>query len=483
MRPPFDRIYCVSLPRCTERREHAARELASVGLGDFRFFDATDHDGPLVAEYRERGLVANFPPCFRCGQRVCDCPNNVLIDSQVATFITFKRLWEEIAQQNVGTALVVEDDIKFTEYAPQLLKDALTAENLSAIGFRPDAEALLGLGWKRTEEHAWSGKFLFLANAIKMSNCAFALTNGMARKLQQSFTQIALTADTHIHRKIGPTVNTHILLPPLGYDLSQSTGAFDSLIRPKQLRAEYLRKAEPHDEAAIAEAEQRASTQFIRIEPLDVLCVGHPRCGSTYMAHLLNAFGLDVGHERLGKHGITSWMFAVEDDPYPFARDRGAERRRDKHFASVIHHVRNPADAIPSIMVENRHSPISYQFRRRHILKQLGLDLDSYTNELERAAMAFLAWNRIIEHLKPQLVVRVENCEEEVRQLLVSQGLIPSSFRPARLPSKNLNSGKPYKGQVIAKPSVSVSDWRRISTQVQAELRNFCGRHGYPEPQ
>ncbi len=58
-----------------------------MGLGDFRFFDATDHDSPLVAGYRNRGEVATFPPCFRCGRRVCDCRNNVLLDPQVATFI------------------------------------------------------------------------------------------------------------------------------------------------------------------------------------------------------------------------------------------------------------------------------------------------------------------------------------------------------------------------------------------------------------
>ncbi len=154
------------------------------------------------------------------------------------------------------------------------------------------------------------------------------------------------------------------------------------------------------------------------------------------MAHLLCAFGLDVGHERLGANGISSWMFAVDDDPYPFARNRGAELRRDKQFATVIQHVRNPADAIPSIMVENRHSPVSYQFRRRHILKELGIDLDSYPDELERAGVSYLAWNRLIERMNPQLVVQVENCEEPVRRLLVSQGLVAAEFVPRELPPR-----------------------------------------------
>ena len=474
MRPPFDRVYCVSLPRSTDRRQHAARELTSVGLGEFQFFDATDQDSPLVADYRQRGLVATYPPCFRCGQRVCDCPNNILIDPQVATFITFKRLW-------VGVALVVEDDIKFTDYAPALIRDALTKDNLAAIGLTADTESLLGLGWARTAEHTWTGKYQFLPKAVKMANSAFVLTNAMARKLMSSFVSINCTADTHIHRKIGSGINNHILLPPISYDLSQSTGAFQSMIRPKQLRVEYLRQTQPHDVEAITDAERKASTQIIKIHPYDVACVGHPRCGSAYMAHLLTAFGLDVGHERLGAHGISSWMFAADDDPYPYARNRGAELRRDKHFATIIHHVRNPDQAIPSIMVENQHSPVSYQFRRRHILKELAIDLDAYTSDLERAVVAYLAWNRLIEKMRPSLVVQVEHCEVQVRQHLVSQGLIPAEFRPLQLPPKTLNSAKPYKGQVIRKPRLEAADWSGLSKNITEELRQFCLKYGYLE--
>ena len=479
MLPTIDRIYCVSLPRSTDRRAHAAQELASVGLGDFRFFDATDHDSPLVAEYRQRGEVATFPPCFRCGQRVCDCPNNVLLDPQVATFITFKRLWEEIIREDVGVALIFEDDIKFTDYAPALVRDALTPVNLAACGMTRETEAVLGLSWAQSADHKWFGGFQFVPHARKMANSGFAMTNAFARKLAHSFESIDTTADLYIHERIGLSVTQHILLPPLGYDLSQSTGAFQSLIRPKPIHVDYLRQARPDDLEAIRVAERSSVTQIIKIQPQDILCVGHPRCGSAYMAQLLTAFGLDVGHERLGANGISSWMFAVDDDPYPFARNRGAELRRDKHFASVIHHVRNPIDAIPSIMVENKYSPVSYQFRRRHILKELALDLDAYPSEAERAVVAYLAWNRLIERMKPGLVVQVEDSEEKVRDLLVMMGLLAVDFIPASLPPKNLNSGKPYQGQVIEKPALEPADWAAVSAKTREELSQFCRQYGY----
>ena len=482
MRLQFDRVYCVSLPRSTDRRQHATRELTTVGWGNFQFFDATDQDSPLVAEYRERGLVATFPPCFRCGQRVCECLNNVLIDPQIATFITFKRLWEEIVRDDVGVALVVEDDIKFTDYAPELIRNALTPANLQACSMTRDSAALLRLGWAKSPEHVWSNEFQFLRGAVRMANPAFALTRAMAGKLLQDFTAINCTADTYIHRKVGSDCVNHTLIPPLSYELSHSTGEFDSLIRSKTIRAQYLRQTQPENTAAISAAEQASRAQIVRIEPRDILCMGHPRCGSAYMAHLLQAFGLDVGHEQLGSRGISSWMFAVDDDPYPFARNRGAERRRDKHFSAVIQHVRDPADAIPSIMVENRHSSVSYQFRRRHILKGLGIDLESYTNELERAVVAYLAWNQLIEQLKPQLVVPVENAEVPLRQWLVNQGLVAAEFQPNALPPRDVNTRKRYQGRLVDKPQVLAADWAKLPLATSENLQLFCDRHGYPFP-
>ncbi len=61
-----------------------------------------------------------------------------------------------------------------------------------------------------------------------MANSGFAMTHAFARKLAASFRSIDTTADIYIHERVGLRANQHILQPPLGYDLSQSTGEFQS---------------------------------------------------------------------------------------------------------------------------------------------------------------------------------------------------------------------------------------------------------------
>ena len=59
---------------------------------------------------------------------------------------------------------------------------------------------------------------------------------------------------------------------------------------------------------------------FIIKKPVSkkVVVIGHPRCGSGFAAHVLSSVGLDVGHEVMGENGISSWMFAVDDERCPF---------------------------------------------------------------------------------------------------------------------------------------------------------------------
>ncbi|HXG49049.1 MAG TPA: hypothetical protein VNO52_15600 [Methylomirabilota bacterium] len=90
---PFDRTYCIGLACCGERREHAARELGRSGCHDFQFFDPPDHEGSLVAEYRQRGLVPGFRLASVAVGASATAPTMCPLIAQVATFITHLRLW------------------------------------------------------------------------------------------------------------------------------------------------------------------------------------------------------------------------------------------------------------------------------------------------------------------------------------------------------------------------------------------------------
>ncbi len=198
------------------------------------------------------------------------------------------------------------------------------------------------------------------------------------------------------------------------------------------------------------------------------------------MGQLLKSCGLDVGHERMGQDGISSWMFAVEDEENPFALNSLAATRKNKHFGHVIHFVRDPRTAIPSIFRENRHSQRSYEFRRRHILKNYQIDLDDARSEVERALLSYLYWNKLIEEQKPELVLRVEDAEGSTLRFLKAVNIVAKDLSIDLAPPKDINSQKLYQGKLPDRPDLSEEDWQNVGTSIKREINEMCQRYGYP---
>lgn len=80
---------------------------------------------------------------------------------------------------------------------------------------------------------------------------------------------------------------------------------------------------------------------------MKLLITGCGRSGTMWMSRVLQAQGLDVGHEKMGRDGIASWCLAAGDDirlpdwHEPVAIDPGERWLR-------IHQVRHPLDVIAS---------------------------------------------------------------------------------------------------------------------------------------
>lgn len=138
------------------------------------------------------------------------------------------------------------------------------------------------------------------------------------------------------------------------------------------------------------------------------LIIGHPRCGTGYMSQLFKSFGYDVGHEEMGEHGISSWMFAAFSDHVPFGDNT---LRKQYKFENSIHVVRNPVDAIASIAFTETDIR-SYNYRKDFI------SIDDHANEVHRAVQSYIAWNKLIEAQGPDMRVQVENAIEELETIL-----------------------------------------------------------------
>lgn len=128
----------------------------------------------------------------------------------------------------------------------------------------------------------------------------------------------------------------------------------------------------------------------------EFLITGHARSGTAYMANLFTKNGYEIGHERMKSDGISSWMFAVCAEQYPFTFDNST--RQQYSFKNIIHVIRNPIDAIASI-VHTEYA--SEDFRTKYV--------QMFGNEYERAIMSYIGWNKLIHSQCPDITVRLED--------------------------------------------------------------------------
>ena len=246
----------------------------------------------------------------------------------------------------------------------------------------------------------------------------------------------------------------------------------NSLIHPKPIRVQYLKENQPNNSAKIIAAEKAVNEHIAHILHRPFLIVGHPRCGLGYMSKLATALNLPIGHEKMAQYGISSWMFAVIDEN-PFAFDKYAASRSLNHFEYCIHHVRNPKFAIPSIMRENKHSEISYEFRRKHIKLHFEIDLDDASSEIDKAVLSYVYWNKIILKSKVDLTVRIEDADEDFTNWLIQQHIIDAHPSVTNMPPKDLD--KTYND----KPHLTKMDLKSITPRLLLELNKQCEQFGY----
>lgn len=480
----FDQIICLNLEVSAERREHVTNIFEKYDLGQPYFLQATSAEDEIVKKYYEKGLVHTYPPCFRCGKMECGSSscNNVLIEPQVANFISYLNIWRHIEENNIRSALIIEDDIEFSGSIDAICQQILENNLLQATGLYSNEPVLVRFGWALAADHSKLTAVKLVPNLLKMANPSYAINQAMARKLLENFSVINTTSDYYIHRDIGLQVNNFTSIPPLFYEKSWSTGEFDSLIHPKEIRLEYLKNEFGGESREYARALNALQRHVSHMYNFKFLIVGHPRCGSGYMSEIFRLNGIDVGHEEVRKDGVASWMFAVDDDPYPFYKNELAARRKDKYFAHTICYIRNPVDAIPSIAVDNRYSEESYEFRRKHIDRMCSVDLNSFETNLERAVASYVFWYQIVLDQSPNIIIRIEEDENKLRDFIRANKKMGWRRFWWRSLGTKVNSNKLYKGVAYKKEQFSQEDWRALPDVLVKKLNDICQKVGYPNP-
>ncbi|MEO8926169.1 MAG: hypothetical protein ABI306_03305 [Caulobacteraceae bacterium] len=230
--------------------------------------------------------------------------------------------------------------------------------------------------------------------------------------------------------------------------------------------------------------------------------LGHPRCASAYMATVFTGLGLEIGHEKLLRDGISSWMHAAADLHVPY----GHNASTGVDFAHTVAHVRDPADAVSSIMLENGRSR-SFNFRRLHILRAVGVDLCDYGAALDRAVASLVHWYDMVMALRPEAVFKIEDAEHVVRDWLARTDLVSVASRAAAAPRPapsagasdadfaaaidpedqsdfvdvaNVNNSVRKFGR--AKPTLTPDSYSTLDPDLRARLAAYCERFGYDCP-
>jgi hypothetical protein len=140
-----------------------------------------------------------------------------------------------------------------------------------------------------------------------------------------------------------------------------------------------------------------------------VLILAHPRSGTAYAAHCFQRCGWDVGHERIGADGISSWMWAVESSDVPWGAARVGE------FENVLHILRNPAACVSSVAYVER---ASEDWRRRYI------PIPEDCEAIERAVWSIAGWSRLIrDKTPPNITAQLEHVERAVAKITGAEEL------------------------------------------------------------
>lgn len=460
----ISKIYVINLERCIDRKKHIIQEFRRVNFNDYEIFEATDKDDVQVKNMMDTNYVKKFPPCFKCNKNRCKCTNNVLIKHQIGNWCSFINIMKDIIKNDYDNLIMIcEDDIKFTKNGLYILNYVITKYRLGRYKIDLKKPVLIRAGSKIGNRHNLK-HVPKLVKKIIMSNPCFICNKYFAESFIENLKIINTTSDLFIHRDIlllDKSIQSFTILPQPIYELSCGKfKKFKSEIHPKNLNKNDRIREKNH---------------IKKIFYKEFLCIGHPRCGTESMAFILKQMGHDVGHENMGLNGVSSWMLAVEDMNYP----RGNIKNKNRYyFKNIIHVIRNPFQAIPSIILENKYSPgnKSYNFRKKHIKRLLNIDLPdvdsnnlSLLDEIELAIKTFIYWNKICELCQPLIICKIEDISP----------LQKFNFMKKKIDETKKNSNKKYAGKIYNKPIIKKELYEKINDELKEELNIFCKKYNY----
>lgn len=214
-----------------------------------------------------------------------------------------------------------------------------------------------------------------------------------------------------------------------------------------------------------------------------IVGIGHPRCGTGFVASLLQQNGLDVRHEEIGADGIISWMQVAKRRAGPWGNTLAQYPAGTKLFLAA----RSPLAALNSVATENQQTR-SIGFRSQLIWDRRGVDLFVWDNQTAGegiydyfgwAVMSMAYWydiclEEIDRHEIPGVVFRIEHSEDDDR---LGAFLGRSIARDGKQIWQNRYGSHKKSGRL----EYPVDELRRVPKVHLAKLVEVTARLGYPQ--
>ena len=242
----FNNIYVLNLEKSLDRRDHINNEFKRVGIEKYEFFKATPHDSPEIDELIKKGLVKQFPSCFRCNRNRCGCENNYLTPFQLGNWCSFLNIFRDIIKNDYEFVLICEDDIVFSFQHERIINKLLSEKSFKVHNIDMKKPLLIRLGTAfNPNNHNSTAPAVFLRN-YSLCNPCFAINKEMAILYLNALQIIDYHSDVYFHQKIPKNikgVQYFTMYPYPVYELSfvKSMQKFNSEVRPNNAlrRKEY----------------------------------------------------------------------------------------------------------------------------------------------------------------------------------------------------------------------------------------------------
>lgn len=161
---------------------------------------------------------------------------------------------------------------------------------------------------------------------------------------------------------------------------------------------------------------QRKLTQKKR-----VVIIGTGRSGTSYTSKLLREIGIDVGHEALGKDGMSSWYLTTDFEAF----DGLDWTEIESEPYLVGQQIRHPLKTIPSLMTFNK--------RSQDFIRRSGVHDVKPNSRFHEAMLHWYHWNRMafdradfhwtLEGLNPEILPILKEAGHAVDSDDLGQGM------------------------------------------------------------